>query len=391
MKECGNWKEPKIMVAEHLALILLPTLKCNADCDYCFETRTSDTMTLQQFTLLMDKLLDYMEEGGFEETTIYWQGGEVFTMDPEWFLRARDIIENRAGQRGKRIVNRIQSNLLEYGEDWNTVIREMFSNHIGSSLDYPNIYRRVVGQGPETYNRLWIDRFREARSNQIDVGIIAIPNQETLKIGGAEFYSYFFDELGLESIQVNTPFPGGRANPTKHLFPLDNEKVSHFFLELIDIWLERGYADGIRIDPFNAMLNYFGDGCIDHLSCPWRPNCTGLFFCIDPKGHVSQCDCWVASYPEFRFGNIFAGESLGEILNSKARQRIKERPTRIAENWDCVECEYLAICHGGCAMRAYSTYKDIYAKDPYCETYKVMFQHLEKSAVKIAQQRTNQH
>ena len=77
------------MAAEILQVILAPTLKCNADCDYCFETKSSDTMSLEHLTLLIRKLLDYMEETGVGETTIYWQGGEVLTMPPEWYMRAQ--------------------------------------------------------------------------------------------------------------------------------------------------------------------------------------------------------------------------------------------------------------------------------------------------------------
>ncbi len=84
----------------------------------------------------------------------------------------------------------------------------MFSNRIGSSLDYPNLYRRVLGQAPETYNGLWLDRFREASANQIEIGVITIPNEASFDVGAGAFYSYFCDEIGLMSFQLNTPFPG---------------------------------------------------------------------------------------------------------------------------------------------------------------------------------------
>ncbi len=59
------------------------------------------------------------------------------------------------------------------------------------------------------------------------------------------------------------------------------------------------------------------------------------------------------------------------------------------ENCDCLECEYLAICHGGCAVRAYSTYGDIYVTDPYCYTYKTVYKHLEKKAAELAAERVS--
>jgi uncharacterized protein len=376
------------MAPETLQVILVPTLKCNADCDYCFETKSSATMSLDNLTLLIRKLVDYMEETGMDETTIYWQGGEVLTMPPEWYIRAAEIIEDLTRAKEKKIINIMQSNLLGYSSEWNTIIRAMFSNRIGSSLDSPNLYRRVLGQDPDTYNALWLDRFREASANQIEIGVITIPNEASFEVGAEAFYSYFCDEIELRSFQLNTPFPGGRSNSTKRRFPLDTERLSHFYLDLVDVWLERGYAQGIRISPFDVLLKYFLDDVLEGLHCPWQPNCARLFFCVDPTGNVSQCDCWVTSYPEFRFGNIFT-DDINEILDSKMRRLISERPIHLIENCDCVECEYLAICHGGCAVRAYSSFGDIRFKDPYCYTYKTVYKHLEKKAAQLAAKRVS--
>jgi hypothetical protein len=170
-------------------------------------------------------------------------------------MRAQDIIENLTRPRGKQIVNRIQSNLLGYRVEWNTVIWEMFRNHMGTSLDYPNLYRRVVGQGPETYNQLWLDRFQEAAANRIDIAVISIPNYASFELGAAAFYSYFFNEIGLTSLQLNTAFPGGLPNAAKSNFPLAPEKASQFYMELIDLWLERGYSNGIYIRPFDVLIS----------------------------------------------------------------------------------------------------------------------------------------
>ncbi len=91
------------MVAESLQIILVPTLKCNADCDYCFEVKSPDTMTLDQLTFLIRKLVEYMEETGAGETTIYWQGGEVLGMGPEWYMKAGEIIEDLTRPKRKRL------------------------------------------------------------------------------------------------------------------------------------------------------------------------------------------------------------------------------------------------------------------------------------------------
>jgi len=346
-------------------------------------------MTIERFALLVEKLLDYMDEQSIGATTIYWQGGEVLTIAPERYERALEITETLSASRGRKIVNEIQTNLIGYSERWNTVLRTMFRNDVGSSLDFPNLYRKVAGRGPDSFNDLWIRRYREATANGIKVGVISIPNRETFKIGAERFYSYYIDEIGLDGFQINTPFPGGAGNATKEALPLDASELSRFYIELIDVWLERGYSEGIDISPFAEFLEYFVNDNYAGRGCVWGMNCADHFLCIDPMGNVSQCDCWVASCPEFWFGNIFSDLSLSKIVQSPARRRIKDRPVKLIQNGDCVDCDYLALCHGGCPIRAYSTYGDPARKDPYCETYKVLFTYTNKVAGELSRNRSS--
>jgi sulfatase maturation enzyme AslB (radical SAM superfamily) len=80
------------MTSNQLSLILLPTDKCNVACEYCFEDKTAGFMTHEQLALTIEKLLDHMEHQRIHELIIYWQGGEVMIMQPEWFERAHELI-----------------------------------------------------------------------------------------------------------------------------------------------------------------------------------------------------------------------------------------------------------------------------------------------------------
>ena len=42
------------------SLILLPTLRCNADCDYCFEDKDGTWLTLDRLPVLIGKVLDHL-------------------------------------------------------------------------------------------------------------------------------------------------------------------------------------------------------------------------------------------------------------------------------------------------------------------------------------------
>lgn len=368
------------MTGARFSLILLPTLACNADCDYCFENKPGGSLSPERLAMAVRKVADYMERGGMEDLSVYWQGGEVMVLPPEWFERANDIVEEIAQAAKIRVSHYLQSNMLAYSAKWNRVLSGMFGNSVGSSMDFPNLHRRLRGGSPEEYEKIWTRRIREAADAGVRVGVIAIGNRSTFDLGAERFYSYFADELGIVEFQVNTPFPGGTGNDVKRAFSQDMDRLSRFLLDLADVWLERGFQNGVKVGPFDRLMDWFL--CENrNLLCTWRENCADDFLCIDPEGHVAQCDCWVASYPDFRYGNIFGPDDLSVLLEkSEARRKFRRRPGVLMQKEDCIECDYLHVCHGGCPVRTYTFHGDLFRKDPYCGLYKSLFGKMEARA-----------
>ncbi len=377
------------MISDPLSLILLPTLRCNARCDYCFENKKEGDLSLEQFSVILNKVLDHMDENNIDALNIHWQGGEVMTLGPEWFNRAHDIIRQASEKRGKVVRNYIQSNMIGYSSEWNDILREMFGNSVGASLDFPNLYRKLPAGGVKDYDVLLLVNIRKAQAADILLGVIAIPNKETFRIGAHQFYHYYTDELGITDFQVNTPFPGGFSSHSKNGYPLDTDELTRFLIDLIDVWMTDGYEKGVKLGPFEKLVDYFTEGD-QGLVCVWRSNCADEFFCVDPDGYVSQCDCWAASYPKFRFGNIIECENLSDMLrDSSARRRFLDRPGVLVRAGECLECRFLGLCHGGCPVRAYTVYGNLGAKDPYCETYKAVFNHMEAVSSELAMRRSH--
>lgn len=371
------------MNSNHFSLILLATNRCNAACEYCFEDKSRDRLSLGRLRLIVDKVLDHMAAHRIDALTIHWQGGEAMVLPPKWYRLAFALIKDAAAARGKRVDHGLQTNMLAYSPEWNPVIAEMFGNSVSTSLDYPNLYRKVTGRGPEHYDALWASKVRMARAAGIDVKVISIPNRATLEIGAERFYEHLVDDLGVTDFQINTPFPGGEANDAKRDLALDTADLTRFHCELADIWLERGADQQVRIGPFDQLVNYFTHRDAS-LPCIWGQNCADGFIAVDARGNVAQCDCWVTSYPDFRFGNILESESLSALLrDSRARRRFSERPVALTQQ-ECITCDYLALCHGGCPVRAYSVHGTLFDRDPYCELYKTLFRHIEVRATRLA-------
>jgi uncharacterized protein len=361
---------------------MMPTLKCDSDCDYCFQRKSGNTLSHSQLANILEKLGDYMDEKHVGVATVYWLGGEALVLGPDWYWRTLEIIREWEGRRKKTLVNRLQSNLLGYSKEWNRLISEMFLGHVGSSLDYPNLYRRLVGGSASNYNRIWQDKCREASENGITVGVISLPNRETLRSGARDYISYYFNEIGIRHVHVYPPFSIGSTKSSYLEIPLDNKKLGDFYRNLVRIWIQELYPKGITITPFDQLLDYFMDGDKSGLPCELMANCANHFFCCDPRGNVMQCDCWT-NFPDFRFGNILSSNGFSKLMKTEPVRLLEERPVRLLQKGDCLDCYYLAICHGGCPARALATYGDLFTKDPYCESMKTLFQVVESAAHSI--------
>ena len=354
-----------------LNVVLLPTLECNAACDYCFEVKADSRLSLDVVPRLAEALLEHMEVRGSAEAEIYWQGGEVLLMGVPWFERANELMGKAAAARGLAFRHHLQTNLIGYTAAWNPLLLEMFGGSLGTSMDFPNLHRRLRNGSTGDYDAAWTRAVREVTDAGLHVGVIAVAHAATLAAGPEAFYEFFTRRAGVTDFQVNTPFPGG---PGRHAEPLDVDALSGFLRGLMDLFVERGFGRGVRLGPFDALIDSFS-GRPAQLPCFWQPSCADEFLSIDARGEVALCDCWVTSYPEHRFGNLFGPRSLGQILSeSPARRAFLERPERLAASEDCLACPFLSLCHGGCPVRTFTVKGTLHAKDPYCEVYKAVFE-----------------
>ena len=88
------------MPLNHFSVLMAPTFRCNADCEYCFENKTSDVMELEDFELIIPRIVTYLQRQEVTDLKIVWTGGEILTMPPEWLLRAHDICREIAEKSG---------------------------------------------------------------------------------------------------------------------------------------------------------------------------------------------------------------------------------------------------------------------------------------------------
>jgi radical SAM protein with 4Fe4S-binding SPASM domain len=281
-------------------------------------------------------------------------------------LRALRMAEEEFRGTGIRLRHHMQTNLLLYETSkWRDIVTGHFGGVVGSSLDYPNPYRRTASLEGEAYNAAWCAKRDMAERDGIRVSVIALPNRGSIGIGAERFYRYYRDEVGVDGLQINLPFP----NEEKGFEPMPLEDLGRFLSDLYRYWGDSGREIGLS--PFQAFENHMRhqSGC---LPCLWAHRCSTSMLCIGPDGMVAQCDCWSTTFREYGFGSVLE-EDPAVLLASEARQAFARRPVRLQRDSECGECPYWSICFGGCAVRAFTWTGDFDAPDHYCPVYRDVF------------------
>jgi uncharacterized protein len=85
-------------------------------------------------------------------------------MGPGWFADAGNVMDRLAAERGRRFTHYLQTNLVTYSPAWNDVIRGMFKTSPGTSMDYPNVHRKLFkgGANAQEILRRYQKRFLES-------------------------------------------------------------------------------------------------------------------------------------------------------------------------------------------------------------------------------------
>ena len=159
------------------------------------------------------------------------------------------------------------------------------------------------------------------------------------------------------------------------------DKACVFMTDLFNVWADHGYAAGVRLGPFDTLVDRFCRRPAQ-LPCIWQVNCAEQFISIGSRGNMAQCDCWVTSYPEHSFGNVLSSPGLVEQLRSSpARADFLRRPEHLVQ-----ERRLCVVPFPGnlprVVVRCAPTRRveRLLAKDPYCDMYKAIFECSERFA-----------
>lgn len=342
------------------------TNQCNLSCAHCYinagpDRQRKDELSLNEAKAFIDDLAE------MRIPLLMFSGGEPLVRKDFWKLVAH------ARPMGLKLA--LSSNGTLITKAVAKKIKKAEIEYVGISLDGANEETHdAIRRQPGSFSRSVT-----ALKNCVDIGLKCGVRVTATK----DNYHEIPDLLNL-LIQLDVPrfclywlVPSGRG---KGLFADKNLKT-HEVMRIVDILYMKAKEldpekteiltvdapqDGIYIlnrlkeenspeyDNALKLLQFTGDSC----------SAGDRIANVDPSGNVYVCQ--FAQLTELKVGNV-KQQRFSEIWKDDTNPILSAFQNKVKNlKGKCSKCTYKQLCGGGCRIRAYFQYGDLWAEDPLC-------------------------
>ena len=337
--------------------IIIPSLSCQASCNYCFGPHVGDTMSLETAKKVAPFIHKIIREIGANDISVIFHGGEPLLAPYETLFT---LINNIAHEdTNHRVKFSIQSNLWAL----DSKIIELFKHFqfaVGTSIDGTKEICDV-GRGFGYFEKTMAS-INELQKNGIQVGAIATLTAQTIDriLDIAHFYAKNNLFLTLHDAVKNLD---------EHFseYAVNNKQYASAIKKLFQWYVDN--SQQIKIFTLDSYINNLHNG--QPVNCNFT-DCLGLFLVIAPNGDIYHCQRFCGK-KEYIMGNIHDNPSWTEILNSPFAEKLRQRQQEVKKQ--CGVCRFLQNCKGGCYYNALSFGNGV--RDGKCEMYKEIFYFIE--------------
>lgn len=376
---------------------------CNLDCTYCYYLSKDNLYPGSAFRMPDEVLEAYvrqlLEAHETPEVQIAFQGGEPTLMGLAFFEQAVAMAD-RLRKPWQKVSYSLQTNGTRIDEAWCA----FFKQHgflIGLSIDGPkdvhDTYRLNKG-GKGTFDRV-VEAWRLMQDKGVEVNVLCTvhaANQDR----GLEVYRFFRDELKARFIQFIPIIerttaeqkaladqgwhakPGGERPLYEQLGELvtDRSVSPHsygaFLCSIFDEWVTQDVGE-VFVQIFDVTL---GSTLGLHSLCVFAPTC-GQALALEHNGDLYACDHFVE--PAFRLGNILEHKMADLVELPQQRRFGQDKKTTLPRQ--CLHCDVLYACNGGCPKDRFIQTRDGEGGLNYlCEGLMAFFRHSRPAMQKMA-------
>ncbi|PSW22150.1 anaerobic sulfatase maturase [Photobacterium sanctipauli] len=373
---------------------------CNLKCDYCFYLEKEDTFspaTDPRTNYMGDGTLkryvrDYIRSQDSDEIDFAWQGGEPTLAGLDFYKQVVKYQQQYA--EGKRITNSFQTNAIAINKQW----AEFFAEHqflIGVSIDgiaeVHDKYRISVNGRP-TFERVK-HAIELLKSHGVEFNTLTVINDQNwhqgretyraLKALGSQHLQFIpIVELQpqCQSIQKGHYVPAGASEELELApFSVPAHGYGRFMADVFDEWIKEDVGQ-VFVRMFDSILatwlGYPASVCVQSREC-------GQAMVIEANGDVYSCDHYV--YPANKLGNI-SQTNIATLATSKQQRRFgSAKSAKLTQR--CQQCDFHALCFGGCPKHRIETVADERHKHNYlCASYQQIFRHTAPAMHLMAQE-----
>ncbi|MCX6810296.1 MAG: radical SAM protein [Candidatus Berkelbacteria bacterium] len=312
-----------------LILSVMTTLRCNFRCSYCFQKRCQKRLTKTVESSIMSMLLEKIPK--LDRLSIDWYGGEPL-LERATLFRLNSWIAELCKRHDTEYIVTVTTNGYLLDKEMIDYLSKFKVGHLQITLDGPpethNLSRKLTSGG-KTFATILANICR-ARGAGLPVSIrVNVWRPNASKV--ADLYG-ILEANGLKNqvAVLAKPVLSSDANPCA-LLCLEPAEASSVIMQTYmdaanDGWIVLPYADALQGHEF-CIVDSVGQ------------------FIIDPSGSLYKCG-----------ENFDASEKVGALTKSgnllldepKWRSWISKDPFA---NDECVRCQFLPICMGGCSMK----------------------------------------
>ena len=311
-----------------LLVTLMPTLRCNLACNYCFQKEhpASTRMTRPTEDATLEWILRVVDERGLRKVNAHYFGGEPTTRK-DFCLRSAEVLSAAMRARGGS---------FEWMMTTNGVLLDVAFAKKMESFG-PGWFKITLDGDKETHDEERVYRDGRGSFDVIFANVVALARAGCkVRIGG-NFYpdqAASFEKLldRLEASGVARLLDGVRFKPvvdTQHRESGTCTSCSYKAETRTLVQLNKSVERRKMVAPVlqGELLESMLGPCELH----WKNSYT-----IDPEGNVYKCPA-VAGMPDLAVAQVGSGAS------EKVAPLVELRP------WEqCGDCPYLPVCVGGC-------------------------------------------
>ena len=354
--------------------MVVVTLRCNSDCQYCQVTREEKNSKQCDMTIrTAKKIVDLIFKSPSSNIKIEFQGGE-----PILNYSIVKYIVKYAKKLNKKYKKQLEFVICTNLTLSDKAIFRFFKKHnvyISTSLDGPKELHdknRILQDGKGSYD-IVINRINEARSVMGEDGVDALMTTTNLSLKYSKEIVDEYIKRGFHGIFIRALNPYGFAKKREKEVGYSTDEFIKFYKEvlmyIIDLNIKRTFFMEYYATLFlTRILTPFSTGFVD-LQSPTGAGIQGVIYNYDGNVYVADEGRMLAAMGDKRFlmGNVYKSTYKELFCSNMMIDLIKNSCLECLPM--CSYCAFQTYC-GADPVRNYSTQGDIIGYRPTSEVCK---------------------